>query len=197
MSQLRRNPKPRRNRKSKPTDAIARLRAIDDSKDMEIITTRVVTTLIQASGTITGLNAQILMNATSFSENQWVALYDEYRILGGTLHWAGLPTSLAAIPPAIAYFDNDNTPTIASNAAALEYNNSRLVPTTSSRCEQFSFNFERPKKGAHTSIDWYDTANNAPTSNGTVGVFTSNSFGSTVPVGNYYIEFLVEFRSRK
>jgi len=193
------NSRSKNHNKSKQSTPLSRLNYIENKSDKEIVEVRVVCFPTPVSASITGILAQTALSIGSFTENQWAALYDEYRILGGKIHWVGVPNaSNSAFQPVYVTFDNDNVPAYISNAAASEVNNVKLLPSTSARSERWTYEFQRPTGGGNTAIQWCDTSGAAPVSLGALTIFTATSFGGTFnPVAQYYVELLVQFRGRK
>jgi hypothetical protein len=169
------------------------LTAVDEKDNSQTYTHRIA--LVQAvSGSVTGCQYNVALNSVSsgLDWSSFSALYDEFRVLGARLHYQPVNQYTANSQPVSFYYDNDQTSvTPSSNVVAFSYANAR-AHTSNLRTTYdgiFAFTSDGPEP-------WHDTL--APSAQlGVIGIFTSNSFGSSITIANSHIEFICEFRGRR
>ncbi len=198
---------PRRNRRRRGTRAMAgsnlatvdpeminvprTLRTIDRLTNNQVYTQRL--TLVQTvTGGVTGINYQLALDPSAFQDwTSFSAIYDEFRVLGGKVTYTPINIFINANLPMFCLFDNDSTPTLASDNECTSYPNCRvhnsIVP--------FVYPFKRPET-ATSPVLWRDVATPA-SSVGSISFFQTTGFTGTLNLGQTMTEILVQFRGRR
>jgi len=166
--------------------------------------------LIQSStiqSTVTGVvNTVLSLNPNGTSDWSTLAtLYDEFRVVGVRLNLLSYQqfsvTSLNGIVGVA--FDNDDSVTITSLNAVLEYDTAQIIPAVFShqasgienKDSMLRLSWSRPTSGGNTAINWVDVASPG-SSLGSIKFYTSTITASTTYF-QYVLEYFVEFRGRR
>jgi hypothetical protein len=143
--------------------------------------------------------------STSAEWADYSALYDEFRVIGVRIRLVSTQqfSVTAANSMCVIVFDNDDTATLGSVDAGLQYNAHYLFPavvahapaTTENKDTCLDYTFMRPTGGKNTPIDWIDVASAA----GSLGAVKYFSTNLTVSL-KYFdaaVEWFVELRGRR
>jgi hypothetical protein len=169
------------------------IRALDEKDNSQTYRHRLVSSGT-IGGSVTGVNINLPLGGVG-SALDWTnfsTLYDEFRVLGLRVHYQPHSRYTTASVGDYWYYDNDNTSlTPSSNNIAASYANSMFSNT--SMPSTFDGIFAFTQNGPEA---WYNCS--TPTAQpGMVGLFTTYSLGTTLTIGSFSTEYIVEFRGRR
>jgi hypothetical protein len=136
------------------------------------------------------------LDPSTFDEwSSFNTLFDEFRVMGGKVHYVPrdrYSKTTTSCFPIIAAYDNDSTSNpVTTLATAWQY------PQAKPHTLEDPFVFEWRRPNITSSAYWDDVA----TPSSSLGiVFVISDVGTLTPstiYGNYFVEFEVEFRSRR